>query len=170
VIWLTVFGRFNDQYIFEEWSGALSAETLHIWEKTMANIPSVEITIVTGDDDLRSDSSATAYMLVSHGGDVREYSAILKNEPDPSWGNNSTHGPIVWNLPHGLTDKHIKRFGIRLQSHNNAFETDDNWNINSVLVTYPDGSGGQEVLIQAAGVPLFRLTADQPQWETTEIG
>jgi hypothetical protein len=83
---------------------------------------------------------------------------MLKQETDPSWSNNTTNGPIVWNLPPGLTDENIKRFGIRLQSHDATFppETDDNWNINSVVVTY--------------GVPLFRLTADQPQWETTEIG
>jgi hypothetical protein len=67
------------------------------------------------------------------------------------------------------TDKNIKRFGIRLQSHNNAVETDDNWNINSVLVTYPGPGGAQVQLIQEAGVPLFRLTADQPEWQTTEI-
>jgi len=41
--------------------------------------------------------------------------------------------------------------------------------LNSVLVTYPDGSGGQAALVQEAGGALFRLTADQPQWETPEI-
>ena len=34
--------------------------------------------------------------------------------------------------------------------------------LNSVLVTYPDGSGGQAVLVQEADGALFRLTADQP--------
>jgi hypothetical protein len=138
----------------------------------MANISNLAITIGTGDDDLRGDSSATAYILVLHGGKSREYSTILKSETAPGWGNDSSNGPIVWNLPPGVTDKNIARFGVRLQSHNATFppETDDNWNINSVLVTYTDASGGQVPLIEAAGVPLFRLTADQPQWETTEIG
>jgi len=132
-------------------------------------IPTLEITVNTGDDDLRGDSTATAYILVSHGGNTREYSTILKKESDPSWGNNTSNGPILWNMPPGVTDKNIKRFGIRLQSHNNAVETDDNWNINSVLVTYPGPGGAQVQLIQEAGVPLFRLTADQPEWQTTEI-
>jgi hypothetical protein len=136
----------------------------------MANISNLAITIVTGDDDLRGDSSATAYVLVTHGPKTREYSTILKSESAPSWSNNSTNGPIVWNLPPGVTDKNIARFGIRLQSHNSAVETDDNWNINSVVVTYTDANGGEAPLIEAAGVPLFRLTADQPQWETTELG
>lgn len=136
----------------------------------MANpVPTLQITISTGDDDLRGDSSATAYVIASHGGSTREYSTILKNESDPSWQNNTTNGPIVWNLPPGITDKNIKRFGIRLQSHNSGLETDDNWNINSVLVTYPSPSGAEVPLIQQAGVPLFRLTADQPQWETSEV-
>jgi hypothetical protein len=109
--------------------------------------------------------------MVAHGGNTREYSTILKKETDPSWGNNSTIGPIVWSLPPGIMDKSIARFGIRPQSHNATFspETDASWKNNSVLVTYP-GGGGQVLLVEAAGVSLFRLTADQPQWETTEIG
>jgi carbohydrate-binding DOMON domain-containing protein len=132
----------------------------------MPAIPSLEITIGTGDDDLRGDSSATAYVLVQMGDDLKEFSTILKNETDPGWANDSNHGPIIWNLPPGVSDQNLERFGIRLQSHPSGFppETDDNWNINTVLVTYPDGAGGQSELINVAGVPLSRLTADQPEW------
>ena len=132
-------------------------------------VSTLQITIDTGDDDLRGDSTATAYLIALHGGSTREYSTTLKKGSDPSWSNNSTTGPVVWNLPPGLTSHNIKRFGIRLQSHNNAFETDDNWNINRVLVTYPGPGGSEVTLVQESGAPLFRLTADQPQWETTEI-
>jgi hypothetical protein len=139
----------------------------------MPAIPSLEITIGTGDDDLRDDSSATAYVLVQMGDDLKEFSTILKNETDPGWGNDTTHGPVIWNLPPGITDQNLERFGIRLQSHDSVSvippkaETDDNWNINTVLVTYPDGAGGQAELINMAGVPLFRLTGDQPEWATS---
>jgi hypothetical protein len=130
------------------------------------SIPNLEITIVTGSDNLRSDSSATAYVLVVEGNETKEFSTILKSEAESEWGNETTHGPIAWNLPPGITNENISRFGIRMQSHEGGTETSDNWNINSVLVTYPDGSGGQAVLVEVAGGPLVRLTGSEPQWET----
>lgn len=140
----------------------------------MPSIPSLDITIGTGDDDLRDDSSATAYVLVQMGDDLKEFSTILKSETDSKWDNNTTHGPITWNLPPGVTDQNLERFGIRMQQHPTAdlisippkIETEDNWNINTVLVTYPDSGGGQVELVNAAGVPLFRLTGSQPEWTT----
>ena len=39
-------------------------------------ISSLEMTIRTGDDELRGDS--TAYVIVLHGGSTRQYSTILK--------------------------------------------------------------------------------------------
>jgi hypothetical protein len=132
----------------------------------MPDISSLQITVATGEDDLRGDSSATAYVLVMQGDDLNEYSTVLKSETDASWENNTTHGPIVWDLPPGVTDENLKRFGVRLQSHPHGVETGDNWNINSVLVTYTDGSGGQAQLIDEAGGPLARLTGEQPSWDT----
>ena len=82
-------------------------------------------------------------MLVVEGTRTKEYSHLLKSETDNSWNNDTTHGPIVWNLAPGIT-----------------------WDIASVLVTYPDGKGGQSVLIDLAGGPLVRLTGSKPQWET----
>jgi hypothetical protein len=104
--------------------------------------------------------------LVVEGAGTQEYSTILKTETEPSWDNDTTHGPLVWNMPPGITNENISRFGIRMQSHEGGAETSDNWNINSVVVTYPDGKGGQAVLIDDAGGPLKRLTGSEPQWET----
>ncbi len=129
-------------------------------------IPNLEITLVTGGDDLRGDSSATAYIIAVENGGTKEYSTILKTETDASWDNDTTHGPIVWNMPPGITDQDVSRFGIRMESHESGTETSDNWDINSVVVTYPDGKGGQSVLIDLAGGPLVRLTGSEPQWET----
>lgn len=131
-----------------------------------APISNLEVTIVTGGDDLRGDSSSTAYIIVVENGRTKEYSTILKSETDPSWDNDTTHGPIVWNMPPGVTTDNLSRFGIRMQSHESGAETSDNWNITSVLVTYPDGTGGQSELIELAGGPLARLTGSEPQWET----
>lgn len=130
----------------------------------MTAIPSVSITIGTGDDDLRGDSTSTAYILVQVGDDLREFSTMLKSEKDESWDNNTTHGPITWNLPAGVTDQNLERFGIRMQSHPKGLETGDNWNMNTISVTYPDDVGGQTQLIDQAGGPLFRFTGDQPEW------
>jgi hypothetical protein len=60
-------------------------------------IPSLEITIRTGDDDPRGDSIATAYLIVSHGGSTGQYSTILKKKS--SWSNNSSHGAHYLKYP-----------------------------------------------------------------------
>jgi hypothetical protein len=132
----------------------------------MTPVPNLEVTVITGGDDLRDDSSATAWIMVIEGNESREYSTLLKSETEPGWGNDTTHGPIAWNLPPGIDSSSISRFGIRMQSHEGATETSDNWNVNSVVVTYPDGSGGQAVLVEQAGGPLVRLTGSEPAWET----
>ena len=132
----------------------------------MTGITNLELTIVTGGDDLRSDSSATAYIIVVAGNRTREYSTQLKSETDPGWDNDTTHGPIAWNMPPGVTTDNLSRLGIRMHSHENGLETSDNWDITSVLVTYPVDGGGQDVLVDLAGGPLVRLTGSEPFWET----
>jgi hypothetical protein len=132
----------------------------------MTSITNLELTIVTGGDDLRGDSSATAYIIVGDGGRTSEYSTQLKSETDSSWDNDSTHGPIVWNMPPGVTTDNLSRLGIRMHSHENFPETSDNWDITSVLVTYPIDGGGQAVLVDSSGGPLARLTGSEPFWET----
>jgi hypothetical protein len=129
-------------------------------------ITNLDITVVTGEDNLREDSSATAWILVIEGKETKEYSMVIKTETDPEWKNNSTHGPIGWNVPQGISNENISRFGIRMQSHESGTETSDNWNINTVQVTYPDGGGGNAVLVDQAGGPLVRLTGSEPAWET----
>ncbi|TWP35925.1 hypothetical protein [Leekyejoonella antrihumi] len=132
----------------------------------MSDITNLELTIVTGGDDLRADSSATAYVIVVDGNRTREYSTQLKSETDSSWGNDSSHGPIVWNMAPGVTSDNLSRLGIRLHAHEDATETPDNWDITSVLVTYPGDGGGQVTLVDLSGGPLVRLTGSEPFWET----
>jgi hypothetical protein len=132
----------------------------------VTDITNLELTIVTGGDDLRGDSSATAYIIVVDGNRTREYSTQLKSETDSSWDNDTTHGPISWNMPSIVTTDNLSRLGIRMHSHENGTETSDNWDITSVLVTYPVDGGGQDVLVDLAGGPLVRLTGSEPFWET----
>lgn len=132
----------------------------------MAPISGLQITIGTGDDDLRSDSTAEAYIHVTTGGNQQEYSTMLHNEGDPGWGNNTIHGPISWILPGGVTTQNLALFGIRMQSHSGGFESPDNWNMNTILVTYPDSMGDQAILIEQAGGPIFRFTEHESDWST----
>lgn len=130
------------------------------------DISSLAITVEVGGDDLREDSSATAWILVIEGKETKEYSTVLKAETDKKWDEHTTHGPIGWNVGPGINNDNISRFGIRMQSHESGTETSDNWNIDRVTVTYADGAGGNAVLVDQSGGPLVRLTGSEPAWES----
>jgi hypothetical protein len=57
-------------------------------------ISSLEMTIRTGDDELRGDSTATAYVIVSHGGSTRRYSTIRKKKSVPVGRTTVRTGPL----------------------------------------------------------------------------
>ena len=85
----------------------------------------------------------------------------LKAQSDPGWGNNTDHvksfalsGPPQAFLVFGSIT-------ITLTSHNGFLQTDDNWNIQSALVTL-NGSGGSATLLSKSGNPLARLTGSSP--------
>lgn len=123
-------------------------------------ISSLEMTIRTGSDELRGDSPPTSSFRTAD--PPASIPPSSRRKSDPIWSNNSSNGAIIWNLPPGVTHKNVQRFGISLRSHDSGFETHDNWNVNSVLVTYPGPGGAQVPLVQEGGVPLSRLTADSP--------
>ena len=113
--------------------------------------------IDTGGDDLRGDSSATASVALPGG----TQTFTLKGQSDPSWGNNSDH---VKSFKISGPPQPFTAFGnitITLTSHNGFLETDDNWNIQSVLVTL-SGSGGSSTFMLKSGEPLARLTGSSP--------
>ena len=117
----------------------------------------VTFTIVTDGDDLRGDSSAVATIALPSG----TQSFTLKGQNEGPWGNNTTHtksfaisGPA----------QPLSAFGavkISLTSHNGIFETDDNWNIQSVEVAL-SGPGGSASLRNRSGNPFARLTGSGP--------
>ena len=118
-----------------------------------------EITFVigTGGDDLRGDSSATATVMVNGSPHV----FTLKAQSDPGWGNNTTH---TKSFAIGGAAQPLSAFGavsITLTSHNAWFETDDNWNIQSVDITL-EGPGGTATLRNRGGNPFARLTGSAP--------
>lgn len=117
----------------------------------------ITFNIVTGGDDLRGDSSATVTVDLPGGNQT----FTLKAQSDPGWGNNSDH---VKSFTLSGAARPLSDFGnitITLTSHNGFLETDDNWNIQSVLVTLSGSSGGA-TLMSKSGNPLARLTGSSP--------
>ncbi len=113
--------------------------------------------IETGGDDLRGDSSATVTVALPGGNQT----FTLKAESDPGWGNNTDH---IKSFTLSGAPQPLSSFGnitITLTSHNGFLETDDNWNIQSVLVTLSGSSGGA-TLMSKSGNPLARLTGSVP--------
>jgi hypothetical protein len=117
----------------------------------------ITFNIETGGDDLRGDSSATAMVALPGGNQT----FTLKAQNDSGWGNNTDH---VKAFTLSGTPQPLTNFGnivITLTSHNGFLETDDNWNIQSVLVTLSGGSGSA-TLLSKSGNPLARLTGSSP--------
>jgi hypothetical protein len=124
---------------------------------TNATYDQISFDIVTGGDDLRGDSSATATVGLPGGAQT----FTLKAQSDPGWGNNSDN---VRTFTISGPAQPASAFGpvtITLTSHNGIFETNDNWNVQSVRVTLTGASGSTQ-LYDDSGNPFARLTGDQP--------
>jgi hypothetical protein len=113
--------------------------------------------IVTGGDDLRGDSSATASVTFPSG--VKTFT--LKAQSDGGWENNSDHiKSFAISPPQPI--ENVGRIDITLTSHNSFLETDDNWNIQNVYVTVQDPNGFIACVLKQDGNPLARLTGSGP--------
>jgi hypothetical protein len=122
-----------------------------------ATFDQVTFNIVTGGDDLRGDSSATASIKFPSG----TQTFTLKAHSDPGWGNNSDHVKSFALDGPAQPLSAFKDITITLTSHNGIFETDDNWNIQSVAIT-ANGPGGAAQVLNRSGNPLARLTGSSP--------
>ncbi len=121
-----------------------------------ATFSQIVFNIVTGGDDLRGDSSATASVNLPGGAQT----FTLKAQSDGGWENNSDHVKSFAISP----PQPLAAFGpitITLTSHNSFPETDDNWNIQNVDVT-ATGPSGQACVLNQGGNPLARLTGSGP--------
>jgi hypothetical protein len=85
----------------------------------------------------------------------------LKAHSDPGWGNNSDHVKSFALDGPAQPLSAFKDITITLTSHNGIFETDDNWNIQSVAIT-ANGPGGAAQVLNRSGNPLARLTGSSP--------
>jgi hypothetical protein len=124
-------------------------------------------TITTGGDDLRGDSSAAALI----GGPAGSFQCLLKPNRGDGWDNNTVH-TVPCPLPAPRTIHDLRRSSVTIAIDQNPgvvtlskrFETDDNWNINRVIISaYTPGSGKSPVcLFDVTGNPFARLTGSDP--------
>ncbi len=164
----------------DSWSGKMGSSTLLIVVSLLALFSlsvqlgfaqapgpafnQIQFVVTTGDDDLRGDSSATATLQESNGSTLQVIT--LKAQNQAGWGNNTTHTvAAALNPPRPLSA--IGHIVITLQSHNGAFESDDNWNVQSVVVTLSNNGGGSTELVSSSGDPLKRLTGSDPSLSLT---
>ena len=122
-----------------------------------ATFNQITFNIETGGDDLRGDSSATASVVLPGG----TQTFTLKAQSDP--GMAEQLGPCKTFTIAGAA-RPLSDFGditITLTSHNSLFETDDNWNVQTVSITV-NGSSGSACLYNHGGDPLARLTGSAP--------
>jgi len=126
----------------------------------------IEFIIGTGDDDLRGDSSATATLRAPGGATLQ--TITLKSQSQPSWNNNTSH-TVNAPLTPPLAESAIGHIVLRLTSHNSLFETDDNWNVQSVVVKLSNGGSGPVEIINVSGTPFVRLTGSQPTVTLTPL-
>jgi hypothetical protein len=124
--------------------------------------PSVEYTFVTGGDDLRGDSSA-ASALESPSGTTFQ-NVTLKTQSQAAWDNNSTQVRVFQlNQPQPPpTPSALGNVAVTLTSHDSGFETQDNWNIQSLDVKLRNPNGTIICNSSSAGNPLARLTGQVP--------
>jgi len=141
----------NNYWVQQQWSNATTS-------CVSAFGPSVQLKIGTGSDDLRGDSSATTALESAASVSFETFS--LKAESDPGWGNNTTHIVVSdFNQP---SQSALGEIGITLTSHNNILETNDNWNIQSLVITVFSPTGGVLCSQSLSGNPLARLTGQAP--------
>lgn len=118
--------------------------------------------ISTGDDDVRQDSQVIAVLTILQGGQINDVSESLNH--GANWKNNTT-ALVDMNIPL-VKVRDIQAFRIDFQSGQpGPFDTEDNWNMDTIRASYDLSSGGTETLFeQEGGHPLHRFTGSNPTW------
>ena len=121
-------------------------------------MPSIELQIATGGDDLRDDSSATVSALSNTLSTLQTFD--LKPQNQPSFGNFTIYRQMFGSAT--ADTPQVRAVSITLTSHDSLFETNDNWNIQGVVGKIFDATGSLFCQFQGNGSPLMRLTGDLP--------
>jgi hypothetical protein len=123
----------------------------------------LELKIVTGNDDLRGDSSATADVWYPNGDQDH---CTLKAQSDGGWSKGSTT-TVDCHLSKARSIDELRKswIWIGLQSHDSFGESPDNWNIQhlAIIATEIGGHNLPSCVFFAGGNPLARLTNSTPK-------
>jgi len=121
-------------------------------------LPSVQLQVATGGDDLRGDSSATVSALSNTRTTLQTF--ILKPQNQPGFAGNTIYSQMFGFS--GTSTPQVGAASITLTSHNALFETDDNWNIQGIVGQVFDAIGNPVCQFAGDGSPLMRLTGAAP--------
>jgi hypothetical protein len=116
--------------------------------------------IQTGDDDVRSGSNVFGQVVILQGNQVMTIGKSLNDGNE--WSNGSTNDADIGLPPIQLRD--VDGVRITFSSGSCFFCTEDNWNMNNVVITYKDDNGQDLILFQDVGNPLHRFTGSDPSW------
>jgi len=113
--------------------------------------PTVKLTVETGSDDLRGDSSVIASLQDAGGASYQI--ATIKTQDDAGWNTNTSHIAVV---PYNqVLTSSLARLTLTLQGN-------ENWNINGLLIELLDPSGSTLCSQRLNGSPLAQLNHSVP--------
>jgi hypothetical protein len=121
-------------------------------------LPSMQLQIATGGDDLRDDSSVTVSALSNIQATVQTFE--LKPQDQPGFNDHTIYRQMFGF--DGTSTPQVGSVSITLTSHNSLFETDDNWNVQGIVGQIFDAAGNPVCQFEGDGNPLVRLTGSAP--------
>jgi hypothetical protein len=146
----------NPYLVQEEWSNDDEACVLSF--SSAITGPSLEYTVGTGSDDLRSDSSATSDMEGTNG--VTFQTVTLKTESQPTWDHHAARIRVFEiNQPQAAP---LGNVDVTLTTHNHGTENDDNWNIQNADLKVRNPNGTVFCDTPVSGNPAARLSTQAP--------
>jgi microsomal dipeptidase-like Zn-dependent dipeptidase len=100
-----------------------------------ARVQHLSMTITTGNDDLRAEDTAIAFVRIK--GRSREYDTVLNAAPGAtgeSWAAGSTHVVLLAPLDGEVPISDVEEVGLRTVQHPSTFQSPDVWEVNEVRV------------------------------------
>jgi hypothetical protein len=116
-------------------------------------LPSLQLAIGTGSDDLRSDSSATAAPENAAFTSLQTFT--LKTQTQPGWNNNTTNQQM-WGFSTAAAPQ-LGAVAITLAWHDSLFESPDGWNIQTIDGKVFDPANNLICQFSVSGNPFVRL-------------
>jgi hypothetical protein len=125
-----------------------------------AELRAFYLNLGTGGDDLRDNSEVIVWLTQRAGGDVelQHVTGGIGN-----WSNHS-YNLAYQNTNWHVTSCNVTGIKVRMISHNGTFQSDDNWNMESITLNgYADG-GSPAYSISANGSPVKQFTGSSQWW------